>query len=62
MLVVTFHCYLILGRQFVFLTTDGADVAAIAILDKEHYNYAIRGHFSQNTLHIHDFNFFITLV
>ena len=32
--------------QFFVLTTDGAGVAAVSITDKEHYNWAIKVHFS----------------
>ena len=43
---------------FFVSTTDGAGVAAVSILDKEHCNWAIRGYFSARIFYLsHGFDF-----
>ena len=49
---------LVKQNQFFVPTTDGAGVAAISILDKEHCNQSIRGHFSAKIFYLgHEFDF-----
>ena len=45
-------------QEFFVSTTDGAGVAAVSILDKEHCNWSVRGHFSARIFYLcHDFDF-----